>query len=391
MKFSLLRSWTFLLVLAVLAAVSWAPAPAIPQASRELQTTDSLPAAEFSRLVRDLSEEDGYFRSDNFTSNETSYLHVVDRLHEMRISGGAYIGVGPEQNFTYIAKIRPRIAFIVDIRRQAMLQHLLYKALFHISESRADFLSALLCRPLAGDGAPARDASIERLLEYFGSGPAREEVFSANLVRVRKIIRDDFQLPLSEQDEERLKYVYSAFHKQGLEIAFRIDGANWASDIRRFPTLKDLILQPDLNGKLGNFLAGEDDYRFVRSLHLRNRIIPVVGDFAGPRALASVGGYLRTNGYTVRAFYTSNVEQFLFDNGVFRGFVDNVRKLPIDENSVFIRAVATRGQPHPAYVPGHRTTTILQRIVLFLKDYDEGAYTDYRGLVTKHFIAGQQP
>src|SRR5262245_4645916 len=84
------------------------------------QQPESLSAVEFSRLVRDLSEEGGYFRSDNFTSNETSYLHVVDKLRQLGATGGAYVGVGPEQNFTYIAKVRPRIAFIVDIRRQAM-------------------------------------------------------------------------------------------------------------------------------------------------------------------------------------------------------------------------------------------------------------------------------
>src|SRR4029078_7195572 len=94
---------------------------------------ESLSAAEFSRLSRELSDEGGYFRSDNFTSNETAYLTVVDKLRELGASGGAYIGVGPEQNFTYIAKIRPRVAFILDIRRQAMIQHLMYKALFHLS------------------------------------------------------------------------------------------------------------------------------------------------------------------------------------------------------------------------------------------------------------------
>ncbi|HEU4389826.1 MAG TPA: hypothetical protein VFV34_18625, partial [Blastocatellia bacterium] len=95
--------------------------------------SDGIPAAEFARLVRDLSEEGGYFRSDNFTSNETAYLHVIDKLRQMGATGGAYVGVGPEQNFTYIAKIKPRIAFIVDIRRQAIIQHLMFKAIFELA------------------------------------------------------------------------------------------------------------------------------------------------------------------------------------------------------------------------------------------------------------------
>src|SRR5262245_49123486 len=103
--------------LAVLLAVAL-PGPALRIQDRPA----NLSIEEFARAVNELSEEDGYFRSDNFTSNETSYLQIVDKLREVHATGGAYIGVGPEQNFTYIAKVRPRIAFIVDIRRQAVIQ-----------------------------------------------------------------------------------------------------------------------------------------------------------------------------------------------------------------------------------------------------------------------------
>jgi hypothetical protein len=350
------------------------------------RTDASIPAAEFARLIQQFSEDDGYFRSDNFTSNETSYLQVVDLLRKLEVSGGAYIGVGPEQNFTYIAKVRPRIAFIVDIRRQAMIQHLLYKAIFESASTRAEFLAGLLSRPIAGERAPRTGTSTADLLDYFEQAPAPEETFTGNRDRVRKTIQDRFQFPLSQQDLERLDHVYSSFRKQGVEISFRFGGANWSGS-SGFPTLKDLILQNDLKGRPGNFLASEEDYQFVRDLQRRNRVIPVVGDFAGPKALASVGEYLRKNGYTVSAFYTSNVEQFLFQNGVFAVFAGNVRKLPIDGGSLFIRAVSYRGQPHPANVPGYRTTTVLQKISVFLRDFDAGTYEDYWNLVTTHFIA----
>ena len=55
----------------------------------QIRPGNALSAAEFARLFRDLSEEGGYFRSDNFTSNETSYLHVVDKLRELGATGGA--------------------------------------------------------------------------------------------------------------------------------------------------------------------------------------------------------------------------------------------------------------------------------------------------------------
>jgi hypothetical protein len=362
------------------------------------QTTDGerehsrrFSAAEFSALSASLSEEEGYFRSDNFTSNETAYLHIVDRLRSMNVSGGAYIGVGPEQNFTYIAKIRPQIAFIVDIRRQAVIQHLLYKAVFRISENRAQFLSHLLSRPLASNGSPGPGVTVERLLDYFRSPPAPAQTYAGNLARVRDIIQQEFRFPLSEKDKKMLDYVYSMFHRAGLEISFRSGAASLGGLYGGFPSLGDLVVERDLNGNLGNFLAGDEDYRFVRNLQQQNRVIPVVGDFAGAKALAGVGNYLKNSRYTVRAFYTSNVEQFLFQNGVFSQFVENVRKLPIDDNSVIIRSVSRRGRPHPASVPGHRNTTLMQKISVMLRDFDKGGYDSYTTLVNDNFISAQLP
>jgi len=346
---------------------------------------------EFARLFRDFSEPEGYFHSDNFTSNETSYLEVAADLKAARARGGAYIGVGPEQNFTYIAQLRPSIAFIVDIRRQSVIQHLLYKALFHLSKNRAEFLSSLLSRPLGGTDAPAADASIERLVDYFDAVPASDQVFRNNLSQIRKFLLEEARLPLSAEDVERLEYVYSAFRIEGFRIAYRIGSSYWGSRYRRFPNLRDLILQVGPDGKTGNFLASEEDYGFIRTLQRENRIIPVVGDFAGGKALAAVAEYLRRNGRKVRAFYTSNVEQYLFRSDVFPDFAENVRKLPVDEESLFIRSVSMRWHWSPSSGGLHRSAIVLQNISTFLKDYDEGLYSDYWRLAAAQLTAVSRP
>ncbi|HZM85030.1 MAG TPA: hypothetical protein VFF31_00610 [Blastocatellia bacterium] len=351
------------------------------------QPPEALSAAEFSRLVREISEDGGFFRSDNFTSNETSYLHIVGKLRELGATGGAYIGVGPEQNFTYIAKVRPRIAFIIDIRRQAIIQHLMFKAIFHLAPSRAEYLSLLLSRPLPKDKPLSSDASVADMISFFTKTPADERAYTSNIAAIRKAIKDDFQVPLSDTDQSSLDYVYKNFRDDGLEISYRMEGSRggW------FPSLKELIEQPDQHGKLGNFLASKEDYEFVRDLHRKNLVIPVVGDFAGKKALASIGDYLRKAGINVSAFYTSNVEQYLFQNGVFTGFAENVRKLPINEKSVFIRAVPNTRFTHPAQLAGHRITTLLQQLTIFLKDFDEGRYQSYSDLVLTHYIAPEAP
>jgi hypothetical protein len=116
-------------------------------APRSVQSVQGLPAElsdeEFWRIVSDFSENDGAFDSDNFVSNEAAFQSVIPRLLQSTKPGGVYLGVGPEQNFTYIAAVQPKLSFIVDIRRQNMLQHLMYKALFEVSSDRADFLSRL--------------------------------------------------------------------------------------------------------------------------------------------------------------------------------------------------------------------------------------------------------
>jgi hypothetical protein len=94
-----------------------------------------------------MSEPDGYFLSENFVSNEVSFQDVVPSLQRSLTRDGVYLGVGPEQNFTYIANLGPRMAVIFDIRRQNAMQHLMYKALFELSPTRAEFVSRLFSRP----------------------------------------------------------------------------------------------------------------------------------------------------------------------------------------------------------------------------------------------------
>ncbi len=380
----------FLLILIPSAVPTAQTVPTLPQTkpanSASLVLPDNLPAAEFARLIREFSEEGGSFFSDNLLSNETSYLHIIEKLKQLSSSGGAYLGVGPEQNFTYIAKVRPRIAFIVDLRRMAMIQHLMYKAIFQLSPTRAEFLSQLLSRPLTKEKFPAAEASLNELLAYFSSVPADEKLFAANLAEFQRTIRNDFQYQLSESEQKELEYVLKSFRNSGLGMTYQWNGNYMAG---YFPTLKEVIAETDLNGRQGNFLASSEDYDSVRKLQQRNLIIPITGNFAGQKALAAVGQYLRKYGLTVSVFYLSNVEQYLFDDGVFADFVGNIRKLPVNEQSLFIRSVLSRFG-HPAILPGHQFTTLLQRIPVFLQDYDEGRYRSYSALINANYISADR-
>ena len=133
---------------------------------------------------------------------------------------------------------------------------------------------------------------------------------------------------------------------------------------RTYPTLRELLATkaPDANGRAGSFVASPEAYATVRELELANRVVPVVGDFGGTKALAAVAAEIAARKQTVRVFYVSNVEQYLYDAGVVPKWLANVRALPRDEASVFVRAFLDQGKPHPLQWKDHRTTNVVQKM-----------------------------
>src|SRR5215475_1402147 len=126
--------------------------------------------AEFWNLASSLSEPGGYFRIvDNFTSNENEIGHLFPRVEALGSPGGVYLGVGPEQNLTYISALRPAMAFVIDIRRQAAIQHLMFKAAFELSKDRADFISMLFAKAKPAD--IESKAPIQQIWEAFAKVP----------------------------------------------------------------------------------------------------------------------------------------------------------------------------------------------------------------------------
>src|SRR5262249_19644808 len=141
----------------------------------------------FWKLITDFSEPGGTFVSDNFVSNELAFQEVLTSLTDGRKPGGVYLGVGPEQNFTYIAALKPKIAFVFDIRRQNMLQHLMYKALFEISKDRADFISRLFSRPRPP--GLEQDLSAVVMFNAFDDVLADQELYQENLQVIKQQLR----------------------------------------------------------------------------------------------------------------------------------------------------------------------------------------------------------
>jgi len=367
--------------LALVLAACWAivTVETAPQIVAPASMPSSLTSAQFWKLSGDLSEPAGYFRSENLVSNEHTYQYVIPELVKQTRPGGVYLGVAPDQNFTYMAAVRPRMAFILDIRRGNLLQHLLYKAVFELSPDRASFVSMLFSKP-----RPAGLKTTSTVFELF-SAYARvatsDEHYRRNLAAIVSHLTRRHGFTLSADDLEQLETIYFAFFWEGPGLRY----STMASGISRgragfgntYPTYEDMITQTDWDNSPRSYLATEDNYRFIKGLEEKNLIVPVMGDFAGAKALRAVGRYVRERGSVVSAFYVSNVEQYLFQDGKFDAFARNVATLPIDARSTFIRSVSSRFGYGGTMTWADGRASALYPIDAFDRDFRLGMLTSY--------------
>jgi hypothetical protein len=346
-----MRRRSFALAFAVgLALIGWSSGPA---ASRGGDLPERLSDHEFWRLTDDLSEPSGYFRSDNLLSNEQVFARIVPELVTVAKPGGVYLGVGPEQNFTYITAIKPKMAFIIDIRRGNLLLQLMYKALFETSPDRADFLAKLFTRKRP-EGLTTSSTASDLFQVYWDAPAGGEETYQENLHALLEVLTKKHSLPLSSDDLSGIDAIYKAFYIAGPAITWSTNVGGGISRGGRGVSYSTLMTQTDQQGEGLSYLATEDKYLLMKDLEARNLVVPVVGDFGGPKAIRAVGSYLKQRTATVTAFYLSNVEQYLRQDGKTTAFCRNVATLPLDEASVFIRpsgAGVTVYRPIPYIVP----------------------------------------
>ena len=288
-------------------ALALACAFAAQAACRSPFRRSTLPAQltdeEFWKLSADLSEPAGDFpHSDNLVSNETQYVHTMHSLGSM---GGIYIGVGPEQNFSFIARLRPAMAFIVDIRAGNRGLHLLYKALFESAGDRAEFVSRLFSRHRP-DGLGA-ETSVEELFATFAQQPADRRLRDDTLQLVRARLMEQHEFALTAEDLQAIEYTLIAFFLDGPDIHY----ARLHASEPPGPSYRTLMTSTTIGGAGHSYLWSEDNFAFVKQLQSRNLIVPVIGDFGGPGALRRTGDYIRRHREELSAFYSSNVEVYL--------------------------------------------------------------------------------
>ncbi|HKW00930.1 MAG TPA: hypothetical protein VJN96_13980, partial [Vicinamibacterales bacterium] len=299
-----------------------APRPGLPE---------RLSDAEFWSLSQSSSEAGGYFRGENITnltSNELWFQYVIPDLVARTRPGNVYLGVGPEQNYTYMVATRPKFAVIFDIRRGNLDLQLMYKAIFELSKDGAAFLSMLFSKPVPASVSTRSTAA--ELFTAFSASQTSQTLFEQNVKAIEQHLTKTHALPLPSDDLAGLEAVYQAFYANGFYV-------------RSNPTYADLMMATDAAGISRSYLATDEGFQFLKDLESRNLVVPVVGDFGGPKAIRAIATYLKARGATVGAFYLSNVEQYLYQDGKWDAFCRSVATLPLDPGSTFIRSSSGGG------------------------------------------------
>ncbi|MEI8270433.1 MAG: hypothetical protein WCG45_03615 [bacterium] len=281
------------------------------------ETTINGRCYKYSDLVNKFHNESTFeFPAENIISNELSYQHV---LTDLNIRHGCYLGVGPDQNFTYISHVKPNIALLIDIRRNGFLQNIFYKALFEISKDRSEFLSNLFGKQLTG-------SCIFELINQIDYGINHIDVTDKIINAIMT-----FGLCLTESDFVSIRNIHQMFIDNGLNIFY----TTHKNTNTKFCTYRSLLLETDKFGNKKNYLVSDENFQIVKILQDNNLIIPVHSDICN---LHEISQFLFEIKETVSVFYTSNSEYYIWVLGKMDEFVESVKSLPISKESVIIRS-----------------------------------------------------
>lgn len=225
------------------------------------------------------------------------YVHTNELYHNAYLKylnnrGGAYIGVGSDQNLTFIAWAKSRFAFLMDYDPVVVWVNMINRALILASPTKEDFIA---------------------LWE------------TKNWKKAWKILRKEYK------GHKDLKMIVQS-HKQ---FAYRLR-FHYLKRVKRW---RKTWVPVDYS-----WLHTDKDYGYIRKMFQTNRIRVMKGDLLLNKSLRGIGNVCRKAGIPVRVVYLSNAEQFWHYPGHFR---KNFRNLPVDGKSILIRSIFTKAYGAP--------------------------------------------
>ena len=272
---------------------------------------DRLSSQEFWSLSSELSEADGFFRSDNLLSNEV-WLPARDPGADAHGQARPRLPRASARSRTSPTspRCKPAMAFIVDIRRGNLQLHLMYKALFELSADRAEFVSRLFSskRP---DGLDAEIDSARRSSRRSRTVEPSEALYNdepARRFRTTWSKTHGFALVERRSQGHRIRLQRVLLVRTEHPVLRRPGGRGGrsAADVRRSDDC-DRRWQ----GQSRSYLASEENFAFLKELEARTCSSRSSATSPVRRRFAPSASTLKEHGATVSAFYLSNVEQYL--------------------------------------------------------------------------------
>lgn len=194
--------------------------------------------------------------------------------------GGAYVGIGSDQSYSYIAAARSRWAWVMDYDPRVVQNHLRLRAFILASPTPDEFVALF---------APAGK---ERALAILGEAYADDP-------RLRTL-RWGY---VATRDE--LQPYFAAQRKPGRRAGF-----GWLRD--------------------------DESYRYIRTLYQQGRLSIKAGDLLMDGAMQAMGAAARELGVPVRIYYTSNAPT-AWGGQVTPAYRRNVLALPFDAESLVLQ------------------------------------------------------
>ena len=251
-----------------------ATAPAVP---------DRLSDREFWTLVTEMSEPNGQFRSDNLLSNEI-YLSV--RPQRPRPADADEPRLSRRRPGAELHLYRRRQAEDGVHRRRAPRQPAsashVQGDLRDVERPRRLRLPPVLAQAAGGACRHRRRRTTSSMRSTSRSRARRSSRRTSSGCSITS--RRSGIFGLSQEDLAGIEYVYGNFSWHGPGLSYWSTGGVGGG--RNAPTYWDLMVADDGKGQMRSFLANDDNFKVMKDLHEKNLLVPVVGNFAGPKAAA---------------------------------------------------------------------------------------------------------
>ena len=276
----------FLFVLLLLASASTVLAePAPPTASSAIRSLAPLGDAARKRLDAIPNEGTPLPKQHYFRSNEW-YQNLLVKPLDGR--GGAYVGVGSDQNYTMAAIAGSELLILIDYDPRIRWVHRIYDVLVRASETPADLVSRF---------SEENAESTRALIETAVTGDPYAAAILKHFTKSRKL--------------------WHAYLKRVSGESGKLEVTSWLS----VPAY----------------------YAHMRALFNAGRVISRNGDMTAERTVRAAGDTARELQIPVRIVYFSNAEQFFTYSDSFQA---NMRALPTDKLSVVVRTIHHKGVPN---------------------------------------------